>query len=83
MPLWNVCLPMNVVRDMQRTRIVPKVYDVHFLRHDRRNYGSFHGRLLSLWNDLRSLSRKFRQSLLEMPREGPDPQLGEILVHGP
>ena len=57
--------------------------DVHFLRHDRRNYGSFHGRLLGLWDDLRSLSRKFRQSLAEMPREGPDPQLGEMSVHGP
>ena len=34
-------------------------------------------------DDLRSLSRKFRQSLAEMPREGPNPQLGEMSVHGP
>ena len=74
---------MNVVWVMQRTRVIPKVHDVYLLRHDRRNYGSFHGRLLCLWNDLRSLSRKFGQSLAEMPREGPNPQLGEMLVHGP
>ena len=39
------------------------MHDVHFLRHDRRNYESFHGRLLGLWDDLRSLSRKFGQFL--------------------
>ena len=74
---------MNVIWVMLRTRVIPKVHDVHFLRHDRRNYGSFYGRLLGLWDDLRSLSRKFTQSLAEMPRKGPNPQLGEMSVHGP
>ena len=83
MPLWNVRLPRNVVWAMQCTCIVPKVHDVHFFRHDRRNYGSLHGWLLSLWKKLRSMCSQSRQSLVEMPRKGPDPQLGEMSFYGP
>ena len=68
---------------MQRTRVIPKVHDVHLLRHDRRNYGSPYGQFLDLWDDLRSLTRKFGQSLAEMPRKGPGTQLGEMSFHDP
>ena len=66
---------MNVVWAMQRTRIIPKVHDVHFFGHDRKDYGSLHGRLLSLWKDLRSMSSQSGQSLAEMPIKGPGAQL--------
>jgi hypothetical protein len=39
-------LPKNVIRVVQCTLIVPKVHDVHLLRHDRRYYGGLHGQLL-------------------------------------
>ena len=82
MPLWNIFLPTNVVWAMQCTCIVPKVHDVHFLRYDWGSYGSLHGWFFSLWNNLWSLSRKFGQSLAEMPRKGPDHQLGEMPFYG-
>jgi len=74
---------MNVVRAMQCTCIIPKVHDVYFLGHDGGNYGSPYGQFLDLWDDLRSLTRKFGQSLAEMPRKGPGTQLGEMSFHDP
>ena len=58
------------------------MHDVHFLRHDRRNYGSLHGWLLSLWKKLWSMCSQSRQSLVEMPRKGPGTILGGVPSFG-
>jgi hypothetical protein len=34
MPLWNLRLLQNVLRVVQRTRLVPTVHDVYILRYD-------------------------------------------------
>ena len=60
MPLWNVCIPKDVIWALQCPCIVPKVHDVYLLRHDWRNHGSFHGRLSRLWKNFWSLTREFR-----------------------
>ncbi|GJS74374.1 hypothetical protein Tco_0707215 [Tanacetum coccineum] len=39
-PLWDFCLPTNVVGIMQRTGYFSKMHDGNFLRHGKRLYGS-------------------------------------------
>jgi hypothetical protein len=82
MPVWNLRIPMHVVRVMQCSSLFPIVHDVYFLWHDWENHGGVHGQFYCLWQNFHRLFQEFRHSLTIVRRKTLSLELGEMPFYG-